>query len=80
MEFMYSYAYDFPIKRFNFINHEQIENLVDRILSAKQADPAADTSALEAEIDLMVYRLYGLSYEEVKIVDPEFWMGEECLN
>jgi len=32
---------------------------------------------LEREIDEMVYRLYGLSYEEVKVVDPEFWLSRE---
>jgi hypothetical protein len=32
---------------------------------------------LEAQIDLLVYRLYGLSWSEVKLVDPEFGMGEE---
>ncbi|MGC9315978.1 MAG: Eco57I restriction-modification methylase domain-containing protein, partial [bacterium] len=46
--------------------------LVDRILSAKAKDPDADTTALEAEIDLMVYKLYELTYDEVKVIDPEF--------
>ena len=34
--------------------------LVDRILEAKTADPKANTSALEEEIDRLVYGLYGL--------------------
>ena len=25
----------------------------------------------------MVYKLYELTYEEVKIVDPDFWMSKE---
>jgi len=36
-----------------------------------------DTKFLEAKIDVMVYKLYELTYEEVKIVEPEFWMSEE---
>ncbi len=44
-------------------------NLVDRILAAKQADPKADTSALESEIDRLVYELYGLTEEEIAIVE-----------
>ncbi|MFZ1288646.1 MAG: TaqI-like C-terminal specificity domain-containing protein, partial [Melioribacteraceae bacterium] len=32
------------------------------------------------EIDVMVYKLYNLTYEEVKIVDPQFWMREEVYN
>jgi len=43
--------------------------LADRILKAKQANAAADVSALEREIDERVYRLYGLTPEEIKIVE-----------
>jgi hypothetical protein len=39
------------------------------LLQQKQQDPATDTSALEAEIDRMVYDLYGLSEEEREIVE-----------
>jgi len=39
------------------------------ILAAKRADPQADTSALEGEIDQLVYQLYGLTEDEVKIVE-----------
>ena len=42
---------------------------VDQILSLKKDNPAADTSDLEREIDLMVYELYGLSKEEIEIVE-----------
>lgn len=35
----------------------------------KKNDPKADTSALEQEIDEMVYKLYGLTEEEIKIVE-----------
>ncbi|MDO8624984.1 MAG: TaqI-like C-terminal specificity domain-containing protein, partial [Candidatus Diapherotrites archaeon] len=46
-----------------------VERLVDRILAAKQRDPEADTSALEREIDELVYALYGLTPEEIKLVE-----------
>jgi adenine-specific DNA-methyltransferase len=42
---------------------------VDQILIAKQTNPAADTSALEREIDQQVYALYGLTPEEIAIVE-----------
>jgi hypothetical protein len=48
---------------------EQIKLCVDRILAAKKADPASDTSALEAEIDHLVYKLYGLTDEEIAVVE-----------
>ena len=38
-------------------------------LQQKQQDLSADTSALETEIDRMVYDLYGLTEEEVRIVE-----------
>lgn len=47
-----------------------IINLVDAILSAKRADAKADTSSEEHQIDKLVYHLYGLTYDEVKIIDP----------
>lgn len=42
---------------------------VDQILSLKKENPEADTTALEREIDFMVYELYGLSDEEIGIVE-----------
>ena len=47
----------------------QIIALVDQILSAKTPNPDADTSELEKEIDLLVYKLYNLTEEEIKIVE-----------
>lgn len=43
--------------------------LVDKILAAKKANPQVDTSAWEREIDGLVYELYGLTEEEVKVVE-----------
>jgi adenine-specific DNA-methyltransferase len=43
--------------------------LVDRILGAKQRDADADVSAMEREIDQLVYALYGLTAEEIQIVE-----------
>lgn len=45
--------------------------LVDKILGAKRADPNADISAWERKIDELVYRLYGLTAEEIKIVEEQ---------
>ncbi|MEW6587139.1 MAG: hypothetical protein AB1442_16205 [Nitrospirota bacterium] len=43
--------------------------LVTRILATKAINPSADTSALEQEIDRLLYVLYGLTDEEIKIVE-----------
>jgi hypothetical protein len=39
-----------------------------RILLAKQQNPDADTSQLEHQIDQLVYKLYDLTEEEIKII------------
>ena len=40
-----------------------------------------DTTIEENKIDRMVYRLYNLADEEIKIIDPEFKLtGEEYNN
>lgn len=44
--------------------------LVKKAIEGKRKNPSADTSALETEIDRLVYHLYGLTYDEVLIVDP----------
>ena len=47
-------------------------NLTDKIISKKTKDTPTDTTSLEHEIDKLVYKLYKLTYDEVKVVDPEF--------
>jgi hypothetical protein len=39
------------------------------VLAAKNAEPDADMPALERQIDALVYRLYGLTAEEIKFVE-----------
>lgn len=61
-----------PIPRINENNKQianKIESFVNQILAAKKSNPSTDTSNLEAEIDKLVYKLYGLTDEEIKIVE-----------
>lgn len=69
------YVLPFPWVINDFIL-SNIKKTVKKIFISKQENPSADTTALEREIDVLVYRLYGLTYEEVKVVDEEFWMSE----
>ena len=62
------------------IKQQGLVDLVNQILSLKQADAAADTSGLEAEIDVLVYRLYKLTYDEVLLVEPGFSMPREVYE
>jgi hypothetical protein len=50
---------------------QNFETVVKNIIENKKEAPQADTSSLENEIDKKVYHLYGLTYDEVLIVDPE---------
>jgi adenine-specific DNA-methyltransferase len=49
--------------------YETIEGIVDKILAMKKQNPSSDTHTLENEIDQLVYQLYGLTEEEIKIVE-----------
>ena len=59
----------FPIPAAPPENQKPVERLVDRILAAKQRDAEADVSALERELDELVYALCGLTPEEIKLVE-----------
>jgi len=58
-----------PISKKNNQNSTQVVSLTNQILTAKKVNPQADTTALEAEIDQLVYELYGLTEEEIAIVE-----------
>ena len=58
-----------PVTETNQHLAAQIEDRVDRILASKRTDPDADITELENEIDQMVYSLYNLTTDEIKIVE-----------
>ena len=62
---------EIPIKEANQKQQKSIVELVDTILNAKKNNPQVDTSKYETMIDNLVYHLYGLTFDEVLIVDPE---------
>jgi len=50
---------------------KKISVLVDQIIAIKKNNPDADVSSLEKQIDDLVYKLYGLTDEEIKIIENE---------
>ncbi|MGL2796467.1 class I SAM-dependent DNA methyltransferase [Helicobacter pylori] len=61
-----------PIPKITEKNQEladKITALVEQILQAKAKDPKANTQRLEKEIDALVYQLYNLTDEEIKIIE-----------
>ncbi len=47
----------------------KITDCAEAILEAKEKDPKANTQELEKEIDALVYQLYNLTDEEIKIIE-----------
>ena len=60
---------EIPIRKSNIDEQKSFIRLADQILISKKTDPYSDTTALEAEIDQLVYELYGLTDEEIAIVE-----------
>ncbi|WP_121035730.1 DUF7149 domain-containing protein [Helicobacter pylori] len=59
----------FELTKSNQFSAEKIIALVDKILQTKEKDPKANTQELEKEIDALVYQLYNLTDEEIKIIE-----------
>lgn len=58
---------EIPIKDIPLKEQEVFINLVDRIIEGKKS--GIDMRELEEEVDRLVYRLYELSEEEIKIIE-----------
>ncbi|WP_231224148.1 class I SAM-dependent DNA methyltransferase [Helicobacter pylori] len=61
-----------PIPKITPQNQELAHKITDcakAILEAKEKDPKANTQKLEKEIDALVYQLYNLTDEEIKIIE-----------
>ena len=64
-----TYVEKLPIPKISDAEQRPFINLVDKIIAAKKSNSTADTSEWENEIDQKVYKLYGLTEEEIKIVE-----------
>ncbi|GAA7270754.1 type II restriction endonuclease Eco57I subunit R [Helicobacter pylori] len=61
-----------PIPKITHKNQELADKITDgakQILALKEKDPKANTLDLEKEIDALVYQLYHLTDEEIKIIE-----------
>lgn len=64
-----TYLYEqLPIPSSSTKVQSRIETLVDKILDSNKKGES--TSKMEQEIDRLVYHLYGLTYDEVLVIDP----------
>ena len=58
-----------PIPSISLAAEKTLSNFIDQILLAKKLDVDSDTSALEREIDELVYALYGLTPDEIALIE-----------
>ena len=59
-----------PFPDSTLAQRSRLTGIVDMIFSIKRASSNAETLQQEQEIDRIVYHLYGLTYDEVLIIDP----------
>ena len=69
-----TYLSQLPIPNISLNQQLPFIDRVEKIISLKKKNH--DTTSLEKEIDVLVYKLYELTYEEVKIIDRDFWLSE----
>lgn len=62
------YIEDFPCKIDKSLS-KKISDLVQKMLLKKEKEPEYDTTAWETEIDSLVYKLYDLTPDEIKIIE-----------
>lgn len=70
-----AYIKPFPIPSDMVLSKSSLE--IENLVKAIEQKNENDTSALENQIDFLVYHLYGLTYDEVLIVDPETPISRE---
>ena len=67
-QLIWKYFGQVPIPK-ETVNRKEIIDLVGEIIASKKLHPDKDISKLGSKIDQLVYLLYGLTEEEIKIVE-----------
>jgi len=71
--FKTNYLNPFPLPmNLDVIKENEIVEKVNTILKLKKTDINSDTSAMEKEVDQLVFALYGLTEEEIKIIEQSY--------
>jgi adenine-specific DNA-methyltransferase len=64
LRFIRQYLAQIPIVKTNIL-----DDLVSKVIDLKRKSPSVDTTELEDQIDQLVYKLYELTEEEIKIIE-----------
>lgn len=73
-EFKKVFVEQLPLVKASKNVQTKLEDFVERIQQAKKRNE--DTTDLEQTIDVIVYKLYDLTYDEVHVVDPDFGLSK----
>lgn len=68
-QLIWKYFSQIPIANGDEMVREKILALVNEILSIKKQNPSSDITDMENQIDQLVYQLYGLTEEEIRIIE-----------
>ncbi len=71
---------NFPLPKISIASQERLINIINKILDDKKSNPLSSTVYLERKIDGIVFRLYNLDFDEVKIIEPDFWLNNIDYN
>jgi adenine-specific DNA-methyltransferase len=68
-QLIWKYFGQIPIPKVSPQQAKLLTDIVDEMLTLKKNNVSADAFALENRIDLLVYEMYGLTQEEIKIIE-----------
>jgi len=68
-QLIWDYFGKIPIAQANYEQQIKIAEKVEQILTLKKSNPQTEVSNLETQIDQLIYQLYGLNEDEIKIVE-----------
>ena len=60
---------DYPVPQISEDARRELVTCVDSIIAIKTNNPQADTTILEERIKQFIYRLYGLTQEEIALIE-----------
>jgi hypothetical protein len=72
IRFKKEFLLQLPIPSVSYLQQSSVVSLVEKILDIKKKESIADTSSIERHLDNIIYKLYNLTYNEVKVIEPDF--------
>lgn len=71
---------NFPLPKISISSQEKIITIINQILDDKKSNQLDSAVHLEREIDQIIFKLYNIHYDEVKIIEPAFLLNKADYN